>query len=186
MILQILMNTLIVFLLNLKGEKLHINSNGGLGDCWLGCDGSVGFMNYFHTYTKNNNIGFTSCKRIKTKTGKDSIINSLTLAIWDDFIENNYRLAGVLKDGKWGVINLKNEVIIGYIYDDLTVSPNEDLGGQFKVKLNTKWGLLDRFGNVVIAPKYYKIDYFRGNYAKAWITETFWFYIDKDGKEYYE
>lgn len=55
------------------------------------------------------------------------------------------------KDGKYGYVNSKNEVIVDYTYDDGT-DQNEE--GYVAVKKDGKWGSIDMNGKVVIEPQY--------------------------------
>lgn len=58
------------------------------------------------------------------------------------------------KNGKYGYINEKGEVIIDYIYDDAT---EQNKFGYVAVQKNGKWGSIDKSGKEVIEPKY-KLD----------------------------
>ena len=55
------------------------------------------------------------------------------------------------KDGKYGFVNEKNEVIVDYIYDDAT---EQNEYGYAAIKKDGKWGSIDSKGNIVIEPKY--------------------------------
>lgn len=55
------------------------------------------------------------------------------------------------KNGKYGYINQKGEVIVDYIYDDAT---EQNKYGYSAVKSNGVWGSIDSEGNIVISPKY--------------------------------
>ena len=55
------------------------------------------------------------------------------------------------KDGKYGYINNRGEVIVDYIYDDAT-EQNEE--GYASVNQNGKWGSIDATGKVVAEPQY--------------------------------
>ena len=55
------------------------------------------------------------------------------------------------KDGKYGFVNEKNEVIVDYIYDDAT---QQNEYGYAAIKKDGKWGSIDSKGNIVIEPKY--------------------------------
>ena len=55
------------------------------------------------------------------------------------------------KDGKYGFVNEKNEVIVDYIYDDAT---EQNEYGYAAIKNDGLWGSIDQKGNVVIEPKY--------------------------------
>lgn len=55
------------------------------------------------------------------------------------------------KNGKYGFVNAKNEVVVDYIYDDAT---EQNEYGYAAVKKDGKWGAIDQKGNVVIEPTY--------------------------------
>ncbi len=55
------------------------------------------------------------------------------------------------KDGKYGFVNKKGEIVVDYIYDDAT-EQNEQ--GYAAIKKDGLWGSVDKDGNVVIEPKY--------------------------------
>lgn len=56
------------------------------------------------------------------------------------------------KDGKYGFVNLKGDVVVNYIYDDAT---EQNEYGYAAVKKDGKWGSVDINGKVVIDPTYY-------------------------------
>lgn len=55
------------------------------------------------------------------------------------------------KDDKYGFINENSEPIIDYIYEDVTEFNQQGFAG---VKLNGKWGSIDKNGNIVQEPVY--------------------------------
>ena len=55
------------------------------------------------------------------------------------------------KDGKYGYVDKKGNVIVDYIYDDAT---EQNEYGFVSVKKDGKWGSLDSEGKVVAEPKY--------------------------------
>lgn len=55
------------------------------------------------------------------------------------------------KDGKYGYIDSKGEVVVDYIYDDAT---EQNEFGYSAVQKNEKWGSIDRKGQVIIEPIY--------------------------------
>jgi len=78
-------------------------------------------------------------------------------------------LANVIFNGKYGYINLKNEVVIPFQYDDAYSFEN----GNARVKLNGKYGLIDKLGNVVVPFCYDDI-------STGFNINSY--YIKKDGK----
>ena len=55
------------------------------------------------------------------------------------------------KDGKYGYVNSKGEVIVDYIYDDAT---EQNKFGYAAVQKNGLWGSIDNEGKVVTEPTY--------------------------------
>ena len=58
------------------------------------------------------------------------------------------------KDGKYGFVNNKGEVVVDYIYDD---AQEQNQYGYAAVKKDGLWGSIDKEGKVVIEP-YYNLD----------------------------
>ena len=56
-----------------------------------------------------------------------------------------------VKDGKWGFVDSNGNVIVDYIYDDVT---EQNLYGFAGVKKAGKWGSINKDGQVVIEPTY--------------------------------
>ena len=65
-------------------------------------------------------------------------------------------------DGKWGFINEKNELIIPYMYDEVSwfgMGKDEPIDeDQVFVKRNGEWGLINA-KNEIIIPFHYNADY---------------------------
>ena len=55
------------------------------------------------------------------------------------------------KDGKYGYVDKKGNVVVDYIYDDAT---EQNEYGFVAVKKNGLWGAIDKEGKEVIEPKY--------------------------------
>ena len=53
------------------------------------------------------------------------------------------------KDGKFGFVNKDGQVIVNYIYDDVT---EENIYGYMGVKKDGKWGVIDYNGKVIMEP----------------------------------
>lgn len=70
-------------------------------------------------------------------------------SLFDIYILNTLALSK--KDGKYGFVNSKGEVLVDYIYDDAT---EQNEYGYAAVKKDGKWGSIDSKGNVVIEPTY--------------------------------
>lgn len=55
------------------------------------------------------------------------------------------------KDGKYGYVDKKGNVVVDYIYDDAT---EQNEYGYVAVKKNGLWGSIDKNGKIIIEPKY--------------------------------
>ena len=55
------------------------------------------------------------------------------------------------KDGKYGFVNAKGDVVVDYLYDDAT---EQNDAGYAAIKKDGKWGSIDINGKVVIEPTY--------------------------------
>ena len=55
------------------------------------------------------------------------------------------------KDGKYGFINENLEIVIDYIYDDVTEFNKKGFAG---IKIEQKWGSIDKEGNIIQEPIY--------------------------------
>ena len=55
------------------------------------------------------------------------------------------------KNEKWGFVDLKDNVIIDYEYDEVTEINEYGFAG---VKKNGKWGVIDKNGNLILEPTY--------------------------------
>lgn len=87
-------------------------------------------------------------------------------------------LASVYKDGKWGYINPRGEVIIPFDYD--AVRPFSD--GLAAVSRNGKWGFINTSGEIIIPMKYVKVlNCVNGLIAVGDKNTEFVYYIDKEG-----
>jgi hypothetical protein len=99
-------------------------------------------------------------------------------------------LIALCQNTKWGVRNLKNKVLLNFIYDsvllpttqDYQIQPDEAL---FGVKINDKWGFVNHKQKIIIAPKYDKISPFTDGLAKVRYQGKLG-YIDKKGREYWK
>ena len=65
------------------------------------------------------------------------------------YLENN--LFANKSEGKWGFVDLKDNVIVDYKYDEVTEINEFGFAG---VKQNGKWGVIDSEGNIIIEPTY--------------------------------
>lgn len=69
------------------------------------------------------------------------------------------------KDGKYGYIDEKGNVVVDYIYDDAT---EQNQYGFAAVKKNGTWGSINKQGEIVIEPKYNLENNFEINFIGKW------------------
>jgi hypothetical protein len=79
-------------------------------------------------------------------------------------------------NGKWGIINKNNQVIIPFIYDHIGIYDNLT-----RACLNNKWGTIDSLGKTIIPFIYEEIDHFYMGLAAVQLNEK-WGYINEKGK----
>lgn len=97
-----------------------------------------GYDYYNHNY---NSVGFSTDTSVIIIPKYDEVA---------PFHSGGSGLAGVKLNDKWGYIDLRETVIIEFLYDDA----NMFFGGLAAVKLNSKWGFIDTTGNIVIDFQY--------------------------------
>ena len=69
------------------------------------------------------------------------------------------------KDGKYGFVNKKGDVVVDYIYDDATEQNDYGYAG---IKKDGKWGSIDSTGKVVQEPIYNLDDYLLVDFIGNW------------------
>ena len=69
------------------------------------------------------------------------------------------------KDGKYGYVDKKGNVVVDYTYDDAT---EQNEYGYASVKKNGVWGSIDKEGKIVIEPTYNLDDYLRVDFIGKW------------------
>ena len=74
------------------------------------------------------------------------------------------------KDGKYGFVDKDGNVVVDYIYDDVT---SQNAYGYAGIKKDGKWGSIDRTGKVVQEPTYDLEDYLQVDFIGSW-------YLGKD------
>lgn len=114
-----------------------------------------------------------------------------------DINENNEPNAQILRDlvklrrnGKWGILGVKNQQLIDFQYDELIFPVEWDYyaapyAALFAAQKNGKWGFLSLRERVVIPFKYDKVGIFEGSLAKVRYQNRLG-YIDRDGNEYWD
>lgn len=92
----------------------------------------------------------------------------------------------VSKEGKFGVINLDNNVIIPLIYDQIeSVYGENNFVDRYIVKLNNRFGIVDTSGNT-ITPIQYSFILDHALYFEAIDEDGVTYLLDKNGNEYVE
>ncbi len=72
--------------------------------------------------------------------------------------------------GKYGILEkATKKVVVKYQYDEVKLLKSDNISGNevFKTKLNGKYGVIDKLGNEIVAPKYDEIKFF--SQAADWI-----------------
>ena len=65
------------------------------------------------------------------------------------YLEN--QLYASKENGKWGFVDLKDNVIVDYQYDEITEINQYGYAG---IKKNGKWGVINKNGEVILEPTY--------------------------------
>lgn len=115
---------------------------------------------------------------------------------YEDIKDNRMGLLYAKKDGKWGMINEKNETILPFEYDNIMASTTfyAHQGG-ILVK-DGLFGFVDTKGNILISPKYAEFNFWemamentfypRYKIAKVKNKEGKFGYVDMKGQEFWE
>lgn len=90
---------------------------------------------------------------------------------------NEHNLAEVRKDGKYGYINIKREVAVPIIYDDIWRF-SEGLAG---VRKDGKEGFVNTVGEVVVPIVYDSVMYFKEGAVKVKLNKK-WGYVNNSGE----
>lgn len=69
------------------------------------------------------------------------------------------------KDGKYGYVDKKGNVVVEYTYDDAT---EQNEYGYASVKKNGVWGSIDKEGKILVEPTYNLDDYFKIDFIGKW------------------
>lgn len=64
------------------------------------------------------------------------------------------------KNGKWGIINKRNEIVVPFIYDEYEPGWEKINKPVFPFRQGERWGLIDGAGNVLAPFQYESLDYF--------------------------
>lgn len=98
-----------------------------------------------------------------------------------DYNKIEYPYIHASLDGKWGVVNRQNDIIVPFKYSDRDcIKPFKN--GFAAVKVNERWGFVDEKGIEVITPKYERVeDYMFGFFIVK--QKEKWGAIDSKNKE---
>jgi len=69
------------------------------------------------------------------------------------------------KNGKYGFVDKKGNIVVDYIYDDAT---EQNEYGYAAIKKNGLWGSIDKDGNVIIEPKYNLENNLKVDFINKW------------------
>ncbi len=152
--------------------------------CYSMCGGANGSFKYFRWYEKDGKFGLY-VPNYNWETGQ-IIKRDTILPIWDTVIENYHQYAAVKKDSLWAIINTAGEYKTGYEFSYASTNRYNFGNYEFMIMKNGKYGFLNYKGELLIEPKYFKVTFFKGGYAKAYLSSNFWGYIDKKGQEYFK
>lgn len=84
----------------------------------------------------------------------------------------------IWKDGKFGYVNEKDEIVIRPVFEDASYFSE----GCASVRIDGKWGAIDKTGEIVISPRFGSS--FAFSEGRAVITEgERYYYIDPDGEK---
>jgi len=88
---------------------------------------------------KSNLWGF---REVKNKSNGDTKYAVRVKAQFDEVAKKAFKqICAVKKNGKWGYINMKGDIVIQFQYEEAT---------EGYVKMNGKWGMIDEKGNTLI------------------------------------
>ena len=130
------------------------------------------------TYDVNYETGTYKTKVVNEKNA--DIITGYENVKFIDYIDEKGKLAYlqniliVQKDGKYGLVDLKNKEILEVIYDEISLLNGVD--NSLIIKKGDSIGLCDYEGNVIINAEYKEIKAIGDNYKNGYIT------VNKDGK----
>lgn len=91
-------------------------------------------------------------------------------------------LAAVQVNGKWGIINTKDEMLIQPEYEENPLVFLSSAEGLAIIQVNQKYGYIDQFGRIVIKPQFIYALPFSENLASVKVSKGKWGFIDRNGK----
>ncbi|WP_315513426.1 WG repeat-containing protein [Capnocytophaga sputigena] len=142
-------------------------------------------LDTYDSFISNEVAPFFAVKR-NNKWGYIDAKGKLVIPLEYD-LANNFGegLAPVCKNGKWGYVNLKNEIVIPFQFEG---EVEEFKNGVAKYRKNAMWrsennGLINRKGEVIVAPENDYAFYVGGNAAIV-VEKDIWYLYDFVEKKY--
>ena len=175
-------------------QFLNIDSTGIMGKIMrMGCGTKDSAEIQGLRIIEEGKVGFVFNKVYRGGLGEVKVP-----VVYDDIKDNRMGLLYAKKDGKWGMINERNEVVLPFEYDNIIASPTfyAQQGG-ILVK-NGLQGFVDTKGTIVIQPKYVEFNFWetamesitsvsvRYRVTKVKSVSGKYGYVDTKGQEYWE
>ncbi len=140
----------------------------------------------------------TTSLRIHNKNGRVGIVNERMKpfvdnihhlyyldsmpAIWGRICGNGYELIAVERGDNWGIVDREYRTVVDLEYDMIRVE-----GRYFVLSKDDRLGVADRNGEIVVPPKYRKIDFlYDFDLIRVLCADGKWGYINRTGKEYFK
>ena len=123
------------------------------------------------------------------KHGKWGVVHHNELTKW--VIEPRYDYIIGLVDNcfivrkfhKYGIININNEIILDFIYDDINVTSYHDSNiNKFIAKMNGRTGIIDINGKIIVPFIYDEINYFYNENITGAVFNGQYGMLDRKGK----
>ena len=131
----------------------------------------------------------------KGMSGFDTVVKPM----YENLFDSDLGILIAKLDGKWGAVNIKNEIIVPFVWDSLSSGYHDggisDFKG-FKAEKEGLYGLLDINGNILVPVKYKKIILPESvsfpvhpndkiSPIKVQTTDGNWGYVSEYGVEYF-
>ena len=113
----------------------------------------------------------------------DTHFTPLTDFEWDNATGISDGAGAVQKDGKWALINGKQELVTDYIYDDIRVDEHNYCTNSERLfaKTGSEWILLDSKGQRIGSESFEDVKVFVSDQPAAVKQEGKWGFVNKDG-----
>lgn len=172
----------------LKGVKFHINNKGekvigrSVPCREIQCN-KIDFNIISEIYHKNKKVGLISGYR----KYDGPILDSLEAKF--QYLNQSDSKTFIAKlDNKYGIIDLKYNVIQPFIYDAIYMDKEDELCllQYITLRKNSRYGFATPQGKQISETKYYKVNSMSLGYTLVWYTKRKWGYIDHSGREYFK